>query len=359
MKAITLHNYEAFILDFYEGSLDAVQTELLMDFLEKNPDCKADFESFDNITLMNEETTFSGKEVLFSDKVAFQSTITTDNFEEYSIAFYEGILSPKKEQELNFFLVKNPSFQSIHKTYSAVYLPLETIVFDQKKALLHKEPKIIYAFFKYAAVAAAIIWGIFLINHPDQVYFYDVIKPIAEVELIDEFDIAFENLVATIPKKVERRAVKEIKENLRTKANLSLNETRQQVAQVVVIQEPTLTKVIEVIKIEKIAVIQPDEIEIPLVHVNGEKQIAEVVSPKEEMMIPKKKTTQEYASMGNAALGLIKNDVLKNRPIIEALAEEITTATNDKVKLTAKKGITKRVQEFALEIGEFSISKKY
>lgn len=356
MKAITLHNYEAFILDFYEGNLDAVQTELLMDFLEKNTDCKADFESFEEIKLENEVDIFSGKEVLLSDELAFQSTITADNFEEYSIAFHEGILTTEKEQELSLFLALNPSFQSINKIYSAVYLPQETIVFVHKKALLHKEPKIIYGFFKYAAVAAAVILGIFLFNRPEQVYFYDALKPIAEVELNDQFDEAFESQVALVRKKAEERGLIKPEKRTTIKANSKQIETPPKVEKAAEIIVPILTDIPVRNEIDEISTIQPAEIEF---QVNNERQIVEITTAKKTGIEPKQPSKQEYASIGNAALGVIRNDVLKNRPIIEALAEEITTATNDKVKLTAKKGITKRVQEFALEIGEFSISKKY
>ena len=355
MKVITLHNYEAFILDFYEGNLDAVQTELLMDFLQNNPDCKADFDAFDNVKLEIEEAIFSGNEVLLSHELAFQSTISNDNFEEFSIAFHEGILLPEKEEELELFLATNPSYQSIHKIYSSVYLPQETIVFDQKKALLQQEPKIIYAFFKYAAVAAAIFWGVFLLNRPEQVYFYNATKPIAAVELNDQFDTFFENQVAVPIQTVKENYVKQVKELPVIKANPISKPTLLKMDKLE--EELALAEVTKVVKIiDEVPVIKSTDIDIKVDYAD---QVTEVVAPNEKVNSPDLEVMTEYASLRNAALSVIKNDMLKNRPIIEALAEEITTATSDKIKITAKKGITKRIQEFALEIGEFSISKKY
>ena len=56
---------------------------------------------------------------------------------------------------------------------------------------------------------------------------------------------------------------------------------------------------------------------------------------------------------------LLKKEMLNDKPIIEVIADEITAATNEKIKLKAVKGLNQKIGEFALQIGSFSISKKY
>jgi hypothetical protein len=49
---INRENYEAYLLDYFEKELDPATVAELMLFLELNPDLKADFEEFENISLV-------------------------------------------------------------------------------------------------------------------------------------------------------------------------------------------------------------------------------------------------------------------------------------------------------------------
>jgi len=42
--AISQHNYEAYFIDYFEGSLSAAETSELMAFLAANPDRKREFD---------------------------------------------------------------------------------------------------------------------------------------------------------------------------------------------------------------------------------------------------------------------------------------------------------------------------
>ena len=78
-----------------------------------------------------------------------------------------------------------------------------------------------------------------------------------------------------------------------------------------------------------------------------------------EQVTLKKVSTKASAKTMHTPIELLKKEMLNDKPIIEVIAEEITAATNEKVKLKAVKGLNQKIGEFALQIGSFSISKKY
>ena len=47
---ITRDNYQAYILDYFEGTLSVQEKESLLAFLNAHPDCRKEFEEFENMT---------------------------------------------------------------------------------------------------------------------------------------------------------------------------------------------------------------------------------------------------------------------------------------------------------------------
>ncbi len=348
MEKIDLHNYESFILDFYEGNLSISQSEKLMDFLASNPIAKATFDSFELITLDVDNVSFPSKELIFDDQNAFQSPVTEENLEDYCIAKGEGLLTEEKVVELTAFIDAHPQYLRDYTAYAATFLPIEEIVFEEKSLLYHK-PKVIYGYFKYVAIAAAVVLGFTIINLPDQVYFYESVSP-TTAAYSDSYDEAFaDRLVA------EDFIVAEGFSNGSrvSPKSLAVSPTRKEELDDKLPPDPTQQVAInEVPPIESIEAIEATNLDI-----RDDEPVLATLPPNK---IRRKTVRQKaYDGVGGAAIGMIKEEVLKNRPIIEAIAEEITAATNEKVKISAKKGLTKKVQEFALEIGSFGISKKY
>lgn len=345
MERIDLHNYESFILDFYEGNLSIGQSEQLTDFLASNPRAKEAFDSFELITLDGDNVSFPNKELILDDLIAFQAPITAENIEDYCIAKGERLLSEEKVAELTAFIETHPQYLRDYSAYSAAFMPTEEIVFEDKSSLYHK-PKVIYGYFKYAALAAAVFIGFTLINLPNQVYFYESVSPFTIAAYSDPYDEAFNSQLAAEDFLNETKAISKspvvppkIKEESTDKFP---TDSKPQVA----IND---AKTIE--PIESMEIIKPTDLNLT--------DIEPVLAALPAVAVQATIRQKTYDGFGGAAIGIIKEDVLKNRPIIEAIAEEITAATNDKVKITAKKGLTKKVQEFAFEVGSFGISKKY
>ncbi len=160
---INLNNYEAYFLDYHEGSLSTALEKELMDFIAQNPELKEEFESFELIALKDAEgIKFDNKETLKKRRAG----INASNFEEYAIEHVEGTLPVALQNELKAFISQNPAYKKELELYSKTKLvPDLTIVFENK-ALLKRKNKRPYAFYYWSAAAsvAIIIATYFLLN---------------------------------------------------------------------------------------------------------------------------------------------------------------------------------------------------
>jgi hypothetical protein len=131
MENINRHNYEAFFLDYHEGSLSPEQVAELLLFLEQNPDLKERFSGFENIILPQDSNEgFTGK-----DKLK-KSIITPANCETYFISDTEGMLSVSERKALDRFLLDHPEYIKTYRLYQQAKLePGLTDVYHGKSGL--------------------------------------------------------------------------------------------------------------------------------------------------------------------------------------------------------------------------------
>ncbi len=132
MEPINQHNYEAYFLDYFEGSLPAEEVAELMLFLEKHPSLKEEFESFENISLLPETdaVVFAGKEKMKMPE------ITLENYEVYFLDESEGALNQKEQQTLKYFLSQHPELEpQLTACREIKLIPNQSVVFENKKKL--------------------------------------------------------------------------------------------------------------------------------------------------------------------------------------------------------------------------------
>ncbi len=160
---INLNNYEAYFLDYHEGSLSPALVKELMEFIAQNPELKDEFESFQEVTLNDTEG------IKFSDKESLKKSalgINAANFEEYAVAHVEGSLSPLLEKELMTFIAQDPGYKKDLELFSKTKLvPDTTIVFEHKHVLKrnYKRPAAFY-YWSAAASVAIIVASYFLLH---------------------------------------------------------------------------------------------------------------------------------------------------------------------------------------------------
>jgi hypothetical protein len=160
---INLNNYEAYFLDYHEGSLSPDLVEELMEFLEKNPQLKEEFEGFESITLKDtEEIKYEGKEILKRQNIG----VNPSNFDEFAIEYLEGTLPINLQNELEHFVNQNPGYKRELELYARAKLTLDTSIIFEDKLSLKRRAKYPAAWYYWSAAAsvAVIIGTYFLLN---------------------------------------------------------------------------------------------------------------------------------------------------------------------------------------------------
>ena len=102
MKKITKSNYPAYILDFYERTLDQEAEKELFLFLDRHPELKEEFDAFEDIRLKPESVSFRQKQGLKREESFSDDTI---------IAFMEGDLSPASARIFEQELASSPALR--------------------------------------------------------------------------------------------------------------------------------------------------------------------------------------------------------------------------------------------------------
>lgn len=137
-------NYEALLLDYIEGRLNASTAQALRRFIDQHPSLGSWEELTADLPLISEDyVDFPDKTNLLMPEIVAVDGINEHNFEEYFIAWYEGALSADEKTAVERFLMLNPSLKSEFRLAGMVYvLPDTNVVFSEKEKLIKKAPVI-------------------------------------------------------------------------------------------------------------------------------------------------------------------------------------------------------------------------
>ena|GEM_PF-588173 len=105
---ITTENYEAFLLSYMDGELNAAERTALEAFLKKHPHLEQELENWQATRLQADPALqFDNREMLYRHT----GTLTTENYETYLLSYIDGELNEKEEQALQQFLQQHPELQ--------------------------------------------------------------------------------------------------------------------------------------------------------------------------------------------------------------------------------------------------------
>ena len=122
MNKVNIHNYEAFILDYLEGNINAEDTADLLLFIEQNPELGIELEENDLPYFNNDESVaFTGKQKLYRSN-------TERQFEDLCIAYFEGDISEEEKVQLINLRESKPELEKQFKAFSRVYLSQEELI---------------------------------------------------------------------------------------------------------------------------------------------------------------------------------------------------------------------------------------
>jgi hypothetical protein len=136
---IDLTNYEEKFLDYHDGNLSAEEVAELFLFIEKHPELKEEFESFENISINDSDTN-----IAFPDK-NFIKQLTTPSIEtidQWLIAEMEGELNLQQRVLLSTFLKDHPQFEKDRSLFRSTKLTSGIAdIFPDKESLKRKAAK--------------------------------------------------------------------------------------------------------------------------------------------------------------------------------------------------------------------------
>lgn len=168
MESINLNNYEAYFLDFLEGTLSVADEEAMYLFLDAHPELKTEFVdltgmSMDDLRLQVKDSSNISKASLKADPTII-SPFTVD---QWMVDSVENQLNEKQNAQLLNYIAKHQLESKFMAYQAAVLSPKATDVFGNKSNLKRKPVTVIPMWAKVGSAAAAVALILFLIN-PDE-----------------------------------------------------------------------------------------------------------------------------------------------------------------------------------------------
>lgn len=349
MSTINLHNYEAYFLDSLEGNLTAAEELQLKAFLEAHPDLKAELEDFENIQLSKEDVQFSKSTLIRNEETAL---LQKDHL---LIAGAEGVLSPEEQKEFNTLMEQEPNLLDELALYEKTKLPQERVLFADKDSLKKKQGKLIYwQFYAAAASVAAALLSIVLLNTPSVEPLYET----ARVQKIEQ--VAFDSEAPNFGYIIQAEELKkksrptQAVENSFAKVEPITNQKNKADLDQVPLKK--LDEQLEFAELEQ-EEIQPKAKEAQIIDELAEQEVLASLPEHLEAEEPSK-TKSQSLSLKEYAKETLKKEVLNNKTLTQVLADELASATNEKVVFEPSSKANKKGLQFAMNLGSISISKK-
>ncbi len=137
MNNITIHNYEAFLLDLSEGNLTGEDRLNLEVFMMEHPELAIDIEDLSFNVADNQS-------IFFTDKETIKKTETDLVSAEQFIAYVEQQLTLEEKTEVEKSCTVNTTLANELKLYQATIAQADTSVVFTDKQSLNRKPKVIW-----------------------------------------------------------------------------------------------------------------------------------------------------------------------------------------------------------------------
>ncbi len=338
MGKIGRHNYEAYFLDYIEGTLSEAERMEMQKFLIANPDLKEELDTFEMVELSSEASSpiYFGKEDL--KREANTALLESDYL---MIAEVEGVNTKEEKQRLSEIIKEDQSKLSDLAIYHKTKLKdSNAIVFQEKEAL--KRKSVIYLNFKkvisYSSAAAAIIFGFIYFNQIENRY----------TPINNSNSIAW-NIEETVS---EPSSLFAVSQEVETSIESKIIEESEKAES----SEKRQIEKIEPLQSSKFAALASGDYEL-----KPKNQDLIVNNPidleTKERVFAEENKKVDYIPIDQYAKNQIQDKLLKGKSLSENLNEGLAALSDDKVSFDIKTSDANRIQKFALNIGKFSFSR--
>ncbi len=168
MTHITMENFEAYCLDYYEGNLASDEVIALMSFLDLYPEAKEQFDNFEAVYLEADESIhFSIKEQLHKPEVISVGSIDESNYQEYFVRSIDNELSNQEQELSNLFVQKNPTLKRELDLFKATVSQADfSITYPNKEELKRKVVPMFgrKTLLTVVSIAAMVAFAVLVIN---------------------------------------------------------------------------------------------------------------------------------------------------------------------------------------------------
>jgi hypothetical protein len=303
---------------------------------------------------------------VFKAKLKKEETTGLSRLEYLLIASAENELSDIEEKELAELMAADSTLLDELNLFQKTKLPKQEIAFPEK-AFLKKKTGVLIHWRPYAAAiasAAAVIWLFFNVNFTDPKYQSKKLNLQTAQSKVEEEPTDFNYVLASELKVEEPKYVAEKEIRPKGKPESSTNQFAEL---------PNKTEELKPDErgdqLKKLEPIQP----LPNSELAGKteekepKSIESIIESTElaDLKTEIKQESSLISSNKNKAVSIqeyakqkLKKEVLKNKTFSEALAEELGSITNDKISFENKKDQSGETEQFAINIGKFSFSRK-
>jgi hypothetical protein len=341
MSLINKNNYEAFLLDYIEQNLSADMVAELMLFFEQNPELKHELGELNDMVLPSEAIVFEGKDELKKDAL-----------ENLMIAEVEGLNTSAESNELQEAIKEDQENEKAFLLYQKTILKPAAVVFENKESL-KRERKIIPLYW-WATSAAAILIAFFLVRNMNtegvqktQDNFAD--KKEVEVNTIKN---AIDSSVNEQPIFIEEELLDNNTIQVAEEKKSTPLKVKEKKVMPIINNEPEIEN--NNMVAEEMPIIEKDSITImPTIH-EDEVLLADNNSPKKE----------ESLSVGQFLKKEAQKKVLNeeqpepNKKTEIMVVDLLAKVAGKNARVDKTKNDEDEVEEYALNIGGFSFSKK-
>jgi hypothetical protein len=149
MRAPNIHNYEEFIIDYFDGNLSAEESADLLLFLEQHPNIKSEFEMFSAAPLTElEEVNYEAKDKLKKGLAINNETI---------VAYLEKDLPLAEIKEFESAVQKNIQLKKEVALFQKTFLKTDATIIYANKKNLKRDSRVVWLF-AYAAAASLVFF---------------------------------------------------------------------------------------------------------------------------------------------------------------------------------------------------------
>lgn len=149
---IDITNYEAYLLDYAEGTLGEAESQALMAFVEAHPELEIDLGELQDMVLLHDEAVFEHKQNL---KRSEKDLVSDEQF----VAYIEGQLSTEETQFVEKSVANNAFLQKELALFKKTVLVPEELNYADKESLKRRN-KIVWLnpqYMRFAAAAAVLV----------------------------------------------------------------------------------------------------------------------------------------------------------------------------------------------------------